>query len=220
MTKVIRYGSALLIVDADNGQWVMGSGPELPTSGRNFPVPHNGAPFWDTELHRLYFWHAASQTWIHTLEHPMGAIAYFDLTGQEITISAQSDGLSNMVPVDVPVSLNADALKFDSPADGRLRFTGVRSGHAVVQCTWSTATAAPRVLVLGIAKNGAVLEASRVLNTSPAANPTGNSVRVLTPVDPGDYFELWVGNTSGNQNVTFHSLNLFAQVRFHLDDAD
>lgn len=211
-----RRGDFVKLIDNETGLWVYASGPDFPNVGPDDPAPHDGAAFWHTTLYRYYFWHGQHKEWHHLLDHPTGAISYFDMTGHDVDTEETADGISDMTPVDAPTTLNNSSLDFDMPQDGRLRYNGSRDGHAIIQITWSLTNPGNPSLVLAIAKNGEVIETSRVLDTAQGTSAAGNAVRCLTPVSNGDYFELFVGEVGGTSTVTFKSVNLFMQVRFHL----
>jgi hypothetical protein len=211
-----RQGDFVKLTDSATGLWVFASGPDFPTINRDFPTPHDGATFWHSGLDRLYFWSGEHQEWYHLLDHPTGAISYFDLDGHDMVADETADGIADMTPVDVPAELNPSSLDFDTPADGRLRYMGARDGHAVVQCTWSLTSVGNPDLVLAIAKNGEIVPSSRVFDSAQGTSAAGSAVRCLTTVANGDYFELRAGEAGGTSTLSFKSLNLFAQVRFHL----
>jgi len=142
---------------------------------------------------------------------PMGEVSYFDTTGTTVTISAQSDGSTNMVKAAVTTAGNFDHEFDNGGADnGRLRYTGAVTKVFHVACTWSSKGAASNRYVIGVAKNGTVVAASKVMQDLTTSSVQGNAIHVVVTLATNDYLELYVGNTSGTNNATLMSLNIFA----------
>lgn len=145
---------------------------------------------------------------------PMGEIAYFNTTGTSVTISAQSDGSTNMVKVGPTTALSANAYETDNGGanTGILRYTGTTTKHFHVACSISFSGAVGgNVFVAGIAKNGTVIAASKVLRKVGASGDVGSTaMHVMTSMDTNDYLEVYAGNTSGTGNFTIMTINLFA----------
>lgn len=145
---------------------------------------------------------------------PMGEVAYFDTTGTTITISGTSDGSTNMVVVNPTTALSSGQYEFDNGGsnNGRLRYTGSTTRHFHVACTISIASAAANdVFVFGVAKNGAVISASKVLMKVQGSGDTvSTALHVMTDLATNDYLELYVGNTTDTDNLVVKTLNLFA----------
>lgn len=141
---------------------------------------------------------------------PMGEVSYFSTTGTLITIAAQSDGSTNMVVVNPTSTLNND-MEFDNGGsnNGRLRYTGTTTKTFHVAVTMSgTPANANDVFVFGVAKNGTVQAASKVLGSS--SGTQFSSIHLMVSLATNDYLELYVGNTTAGRNFTAKSLNIFA----------
>lgn len=140
---------------------------------------------------------------------PMGELAYFSTTGTALTISGTSDGATNMVVVDVATALSDMPYEFDMPANGRLRYTGLTAKCCHCAITMSGTPATPSdILVLGLAKDGAVVAASKVLGS--ASGTQFSALHCMVHLATNSYIELFVGNTTAARNFTVKSLNIFA----------
>lgn len=144
---------------------------------------------------------------------PMGEISYFDMTGTNVTIVAQSDGSTNMVKAAPTTTLNNDK-EFDNGGanNGRLRYTGATTRTFHVACTISIAPAAANdTFVFGVAKNGTVIAASKVLiQCTTASGVRSTAMHIMVSLATNDYLEMFIGNTTDTDDCTVHSLNLFA----------
>jgi hypothetical protein len=144
---------------------------------------------------------------------PMGEVSYFSMTGTAIAIAASSDGSSNMVMANPATTLNMDT-GFDNGGanNGRLRYIGTATKMFHVACTISIAPAAANdVFVFGIAKNGTVVSASKILlQAINASQARSTAMHVMVELATNDYIELYIGNTTDADDCTVHSLNLFA----------
>ena len=146
-----------------------------------------------------------------TMKPPMGEISYFSVTGTQITIATQSDGSTNMVLVNLATSLNADSYEFDSPSNGRLRYTGTvtRMFHVAVSISFSGG--ANDIFVAGIAKGGTVVSESKILRKVGAGGDVGSTaIHTIVELAQNEYIELYVGNITNADDPTWHTLNLFA----------
>lgn len=144
---------------------------------------------------------------------PMGELSYVSTTGVTITIANQSDGLSNLVPVVIPTTLNVDSHGFDNGGadNGRLRYIGAVSKHCHIAGTFSLSpTALNDIIVVAIARNGSVLPRSRVF-TRPGSplDSDAAAIHVMAPLSQNQYIEFYVGNYSGPRNVVVKTVNLF-----------
>ncbi len=144
---------------------------------------------------------------------PMGEISYFNLTGTTVTISGASDGSSNMVKVGPTTTLNND-MDFDNGGsnNGRLRYIGTTTRTFHVACTISySAASANQNGVFGIAKNGTVVTAGKILPFLGLATDTRSAaLHLMVTLSTNDYLELYVGNTTASNNIIIKTLNLFA----------
>lgn len=140
---------------------------------------------------------------------PMGEASYFNTTGTAITIPGTSDGSTNMTVVN-PTSTFAGHVFDNGGADtGRIRYTGTATMMCHVAVTMSGTPANPNdVFVLGVAKGGTVIAASKVLGSS--SGTQFSSLHVMTTLATNEYLELYIGNTTATRNMTIKSLNMFA----------
>jgi len=145
------------------------------------------------------------------MSSPMGEVSYFNTTGTAVTISAQSDGSTNMVKV-APVTSGNFHYQFDNGGanDGRLRYTGSETLFFHIALTWSAKGAANNRFVLGVAKNGSVIASGKVIQDLTTTSVQGSAIHVAVSMVTNDYLELFVGNLSAVNNVTVLTLNLFA----------
>ena len=144
---------------------------------------------------------------------PMGEISYFNLTGTAITISAQSDGLTNMVVAAPATTFSDISGEFDNGGsnNGRLRYTGmtVKNFHIAVTFSFSPATASDK-FVFAVARDGTIISSSRIVSTLTATIDNGSAIHSFIDLAPNQYIELYVGNVTAARNCTVKSLNLFA----------
>lgn len=145
---------------------------------------------------------------------PMGEINYFSLTGTSVTISAQSDGSTNMVKAGPSTALSSNAYEFDNGGadNGRLRYIGEKTKHFHVACTISfMPTDTNDVFVVGIAKNGTVISESKILNQiSGISQIQSTALHIMAQLAQNDYLELYVGNTTDTDDFTVNTLTMFA----------
>lgn len=148
----------------------------------------------------------------HTHTYPMGEVSYFNTTGTAIAISGTSDGSTNMVVVNPTTTLSSDTHGFDSPSAGRLRYIGTKVRCFHIACSISFAAAgAADTFVFGIAKNGTVMSSCKILTRNINASDTrSTALHCYTEMNPNDYLELYVGNTTDADDVTIKTVNLFA----------
>ncbi len=146
-------------------------------------------------------------------QFPMGEVSYFSTTGTVVTITAQSDGATNMVKA-APATTGNFACGFDNGGanNGRLRYIGAATRDFHVACSWSAIGSGAPVdrLVFGVAKNGTVVAASKVLQDVSSSLAQGNALHVMVSLATNDYLELFVGNLTDTDDPTVFSLNIFA----------
>ncbi len=141
---------------------------------------------------------------------PMGEINYFSTTGASTTFSAASDGTTNMV-LCTPATSLTHGMDFSERADGQLQYNGDRPKHFHIACTISASSAgqSAKRFVFGVAKNGTVLPASKVLQKI-GGDVQSTALHVAIEMQKGDYLDLRAGNTDTTEAVTLYSLTLFA----------
>lgn len=147
------------------------------------------------------------------LSRPFGSLSYFNLTGTLIAIDAVSDGLSNMVKIGTTTALGGVISGFDNggASNGRLRYTGNATRSIKVTAKISFSSLDSEKLVLGIAKNGAVDLASRIVHDS--RNSSGivcSTLSAIISLSLNDYLEVFVGNTTSTSDLTVHVLSIEA----------
>jgi hypothetical protein len=144
----------------------------------------------------------------------MGEINYFNTTGTAITISAQSDGSTNMVLVNPTTALSSGEYEFDNGGGntGRLRYTGTTTKMFHIACTISfSPDNANDEFVVGVAKNGTVISTSKIISKARGIGETSTTaLHVMAEMATNDYLELYVGNISGTGNFTIKTLTMFA----------
>ncbi len=96
--------------------------------------------------------------------------------------------------------------------NGRLRYTGAQTKLFHIACTISASPAFNNdQFVFGVAKNGTVIAASKVVQKMGATSDSqSTAMHVMFSLSTNDYLELFVGNMSGARNVVIKSINLFA----------
>jgi len=146
---------------------------------------------------------------------PMGEVNYFSTTGTGVTITAQSNGSTNMVQA-IPASTLVNYMDFDNGGSNNatLRYTGATTRDFHIACTVSFGplTTTSATYVFGVAKNGVVITASKVLQrlSSSTSDINSTALHVSTTMSTNDKLTFWVGNTTGTGDITLYSINLFA----------
>lgn len=145
--------------------------------------------------------------------YPMGEVSYFNTTGTTVTISAQSNGTTNMVKCAATTTLNTMS-DFDNGGgdNGRLRYIGKTPRAFHIACTISVSpVTASDQFVFGVAANGGVFASSKIIQKMGATTDAqSTAMHVMITLYPGDYLELYVGNMTAGRNVIIKSINLFA----------
>jgi N-acetylneuraminic acid mutarotase len=190
-------GTVLLVVDTTNGR---------------IGIKTTSAPAYDLEVNGTLGVNG-DLTPVGRLILPSGEISYFSTTGTSITISGTSNGLTNMVPVAVSTSLTSPATGFDNGGsnNGRLRYTGAttRMCHIAAELSASPATTGDS-FVFAIAKNGTVVQPSRVLQKLGTTSDNQSvSIHAYTELVTNDYVELYVGNMTASRNIDIKTAQIF-----------
>lgn len=142
-----------------------------------------------------------------------GSLSYFSLTGTAITISAASDGSTNMVKVDVPSTVAPISTGFDNggASNGRLRYTGSTTKTFLVTACVSSSEASSDILVIGIAKNGMVESSSRVLEAAKTSGTvSATTLTAIISLAQNDYLELFIGNTTDTSPPKIQAVSISA----------
>ena len=141
-----------------------------------------------------------------------GEASYFSTTGTIIVISAASNGSTNMVKV-APVTAFINFTNFDSGgADGRIRYTGNYTNVFHVASTISIAPTTPNdSFVYGIAKNGVVVDSSKVImKITNTGDTRSTAMHSAISLNQNDYLEIFVGNLDDDDDAIVKTLNIFA----------
>lgn len=159
---------------------------------------------------------AASLAYVNSLALAAGvltpayaAFSYFDLTGVTLNIVSVSDGISNLIKAGPVTTLDPASIEFDSPAPGRLRYTGAATRLFVATYNMSMLGTASATYVTTLSKNGSPIPVSRSLvgyASTPATSPT--SATTLVSLSTNDYLEIFVGNTTDTNDPNVKVLNL------------
>ena len=149
------------------------------------------------------------------IDPAQGTVSYFSLTGVSVTLTGTSDGLTNMVKVDVPTTVSGTAENFDNggASNGRLRYTGNATRMFQVSAKVSFSGANGDRLVLAVAKNGSVELSSRALEASKSsATASTVTLTAVVQLSLNDYLEVFVGNTTDTSAPTVHVLSIEASI--------
>jgi len=146
---------------------------------------------------------------------PMGEIGYVNMTGTLVTISALSDGSTNLVKAAPVTALSAGCFQFDNGGadNGRLRYTGATTKmfHCAVTVSFDGEGAGTNVYVFAITKNGVAMSGCKVLQSIAAVGDIqSTALHCMAELATNDYIELYVGNTTDTDDITIKSMNIFA----------
>lgn len=170
-----------------------------------------GAYAWATKKFSISSTWDTTPVWRMIL--PMAEASYFNTTGTAITISAQSDGSTNMVVVAPTTTFSNDSW-FDNGGwnTWRIRYTGAttKTFHCAITFTGAPATANDE-FVFWVAKNGTTMAGCKVLQKfGTSTDSQAIAIHCMVSLATNDYIELYVGNITASRNVTVKSLNVFA----------
>jgi hypothetical protein len=140
-----------------------------------------------------------------------GGISYFDTTGVITTITTISNGLTNMVKVDVPTAVGGVVAGFDNggASNGRLRYTGAVTKNFSITARVSVSAFAAETFVFGLAKNATIDQPSRML-AIPLSGITAVTLTAIVSLSVNDYLEVFVGNTTGTTDPQIYVLAIEA----------
>lgn len=145
---------------------------------------------------------------------PMGEINYFNTTGVVVSISAQSNGSTNLVKVAPATSLSSDTYEFDNGGanNGRLRYTGATTKmfHTAFTISMDGEGAGTNLYVFGIAKNGVVGDCKVIQSIAVSNDTQSTALHCMVSLATNDYIELYVGNLTDTDDITAKTVNLFA----------
>lgn len=150
---------------------------------------------------------------------PMGEISYFNTTGTATgAFAAVSDGSTNMKKCTAPTTFAGHMFDNGGANDGRLRYIGEETKHFHIACTITVAQTGggSNNLVFGVAKNGVVITASKLIQrTGGSTDFQSTAIHVAEHLSKNDYLELFAGNMSATTEIKIHSINLFAMGMSH-----
>lgn len=138
---------------------------------------------------------------------------YFNLTGTNIAISAQSDGTTNLVKVSIPTSLDL-GVGFDNGGvdDGRIRKTSAGTENVMISCSLSVS---PQInndsFVFAITKNDStqVGKALQKLGNSSDVQTVTFGIYIIS-MATNDHIDVYVGNTAGTGDILIKAFNVMA----------
>lgn len=153
-------------------------------------------------------------TTVSNLFFPMGEISFFNVASPTTpSISAQSDGSTNMVKIAPASTFSAGSYLFDNGGadNGRLRYIGTDTRMFHCACSVSFGGGNNDLFVIGLARSGTVSNASKILRRMGAAGDIGSTaLHWMTELDYMDYLEIYVGNLTDTDDPDFYTINLFA----------
>jgi hypothetical protein len=103
--------------------------------------------------------------------------------------------------------------RWSTATTNRLTYVGTLTGDFILTAVGAIQTTANNItLTVGVAKNGVIQTESAIAVRAVTANqPFNFSVQDLIEVEVNDYFEIFVRNESGTQNITVSDLNVIIQ---------
>jgi hypothetical protein len=103
--------------------------------------------------------------------------------------------------------------KWDTSVTNRLTYTGSITTEFVITIVGAIASATANItLSIGIAENGVIQNESAISVRCPTASqPFPFSAQDIIQVSTGDYFEVWVRNEGGTNNLTLSDVNVIIQ---------
>jgi hypothetical protein len=147
-------------------------------------------------------------------QFPMGEISFFSVASPTTpSITSASDGSTNLVKVAPATTLASDSNQFDNGGsdNGRLRYTGTATKMFHCACSVSFGGGNNDLFVIGVAKNGVVSDASKILRRMGAGGDIGSTaIHWMTELQSMQYLEVYVGNITDTDDPSFYTLNLFA----------
>lgn len=143
------------------------------------------------------------------------------LQGSHGTIGVQGNAVATVIPDTVayvefaPVTVLGEALSFDQPANGRLRYTGAPGIAVAVTAIVTLQTAsANQDIFLRIGKNGVEdAESEQRVKKLVGADNVTVALQLLDQAVLNDFYSVLVRNTTSGSNATAVNLSLIAQTR-------
>lgn len=151
-------------------------------------------------------------------EQSMGEISvYNNATATVITTGSTWTRFSA-----VATTLNVD-MEFDSPSNGRLRYTGASTQHIHFGCTLSIKSAGANDVIRAVlVKNGTVngnneystgtvlLQGQTTQKLGATGDTASTAIHTIVEMAQNDYLELFIQNSSSTNDLTVTDLNIFA----------
>lgn len=145
---------------------------------------------------------------------PMGELSVYNYTGLSVTISGTSSGASgndNMSKIN-PSGVNFVNDGFGTGTTTRLTYTGATTRYFHIALSFSfTPGATGDLYVFGVAQNGTVKDASKIiLKSGNTADHQSSAIHVLLSLNQNDYLEFYVGKIGATGTITIKSFNFVA----------
>jgi hypothetical protein len=108
-------------------------------------------------------------------------------------------------------SLTSPATNWDMNTNGQLRYIGVEDRVVHITGSFSNAAANQATVELHVAKDGTPITPSKIQRKMSGSGDIGTgAIHAFTTVSTNNYLTVEVANTTGTDDLTFHTLNLFA----------
>jgi len=157
----------------------------------------------------IYIKHTGSETntgW-ENIYHSVQMGEIYSETETTITGSSSTKTL-----IDNTTTLSSNSMgDWDSPSDGRLRYTGTKTMtfHAGATISFKSTAGNNQQIELEMRKNGTKITGSKVLSTADNAEYASTAIHIFAQLATNDYLEIYVINNTGSNNVVVNSFNLF-----------
>lgn len=141
-----------------------------------------------------------------------GDLAYFDLTGTNVSIAAVSDGSTNLVLINPATTFGAMVSQFDNGGsnNGQLRYTGTEARILRYIANISVEPASANdTFVFAVCKNGVPLT-KVVQKLAGTSDVQAISMNAGIPVVANDVVALYVGNLTSAADINVQTLHCFA----------
>ncbi|MEX1384028.1 hypothetical protein [Lutibacter sp.] len=194
-TNILNYytGSGWTVIDTSTGSFVDLSTPQTVGGDKTF---------------------TGTLTPAGRLMLPMGEISWINYSGAVTNIVSQAIGAAgndNMVKINPSGTAFINDV-FGTGTDTRLTYTGTarRLFHIALSFSFQPMSNGD-TFIFGVAKNGTVLESSKMFNkASQTTDSQSSAIHVLAWLDTNEFIEFWVGNLSGTSGINMKSFNFVA----------
>ncbi len=140
--------------------------------------------------------------------NPRGSI-YFSNIGTPATVAAPA-AYTIVAPT---TTANGEAIEYTEATTARLTYTGADTldAHVTVNISFSQAAGADRDIYISLYKNGAAVTGTEVPVTTESSKKANISLHFpVANVATNDYFEVYLKNAGGAENVSVYTLQLSA----------